>query len=559
MIEGWFIRLLIIIEDTDWVNFPSDIGFQWSAFIHYLSSSSSNPLHVDWWLFIFNLFSLKYISSDLVLYAALPILLIHFGMSYSHKTSEKLLVESLKLSYAFVFLAFMLFVFQMAVVYFSSNIQYLSFLKDLYILDLFIVLSKFFMFVIWLSLHKFMRASVLLFKKQGVAEFPILSYLIFCFSIIIISSGNLAFLFISLEGFSLILYIMASIGRSYGGITAAVKYYIFGTAGSVLVLWGAVHLYEVSSSLSFKVFSFLSNSLDELPLYHPLIDKVEWASTSILIGLLIKLGVAPTHQWVPDVYAGVNIFVTSFYSIFIKFVLYMLFLYVSFQFVSNFEIEFAAALSLLIGCFGTLRQVEIKRFLAYGSITHIGFLLIGDYVASIIYLASYVLASLAFFSVLLSLRVNGSEFTYISDLRLIASSKSQWDRLIIVLSLASMAGLPPFAGFYGKMFIWVSLIEDIYCFNDIHSYVLLIVTLITSLIIIFYYIRLIVILYIGNENSSDLVLLHQITESELGLWNYSNILNIRVLQYMLIFLLVFWTAVIPLGLSLSISSSEHIV
>jgi NADH-quinone oxidoreductase subunit N len=163
--------------------------------------------------------------------------------------------------------------------------------------------------------------------------------------------------------------------------------------------------------------------------------------------------VAPTHQWVPDVYAGVNMFVTSFYSIFIKFVLYMLFLYVSFQFVSNFEIEFAAALSLLIGCFGTLRQVEIKRFLAYGSITHIGFLLIGDHTASIIYLASYVLASLAFFSVLLSLRVNGSEFTYISDLRLIASSKSQWDRVIIVLSLASMAGLPPFAGFYGKMFI----------------------------------------------------------------------------------------------------------
>src|SRR3954464_1467714 len=108
-------------------------------------------------------------------------------------------------------------------------------------------------------------------------------------------------------------------------------------------------------------------------------------------------------------------FVTAFYSIFVKFVLYVLFLRYSFLFVSSYELEYASALSLIVGCFGTLRQVEIKRFLAYSSITHTGFLLIGDFTASIVYLASYVLASLAIFSILLVLNINKSEFVYLSD------------------------------------------------------------------------------------------------------------------------------------------------
>jgi NADH-quinone oxidoreductase subunit N len=131
----------------------------------------------------------------------------------------------------------------------------------------------------------------------------------------------------------------------------------------------------------------------------------------------------------------------------------MLFLRLTYQFSASAELEYTAALSLLVGCFGTLRQVEIKRFLAYGSITHMGFLLTGDLPASMVYLAAYVLASFVFFSVLLNLRINGQEFLYLSDLRYVGASASQWDRLLLVLALASMAGLPPFAGFYGKMLI----------------------------------------------------------------------------------------------------------
>ena len=143
----------------------------------------------------------------------------------------------------------------------------------------------------------------------------------------------------------------------------------------------------------------------------------------ILIGFLLKLGAAPLHQWVPDVYSGVPLFVTSFFAIFVKFILYVLFIRFAYHMISGQELEYAAIISLIVGCFGTLRQVEIKRFLAYGSITHMGFLLTGDLISSLVYLASYVVASFVFFSVLMHLRVNGREFIYISDLRYIASAR----------------------------------------------------------------------------------------------------------------------------------------
>jgi NADH-quinone oxidoreductase subunit N len=247
---------------------------------------------------------------------------------------------------------------------------------------------------------------------------------VLCFSFTLISAGDLALLLISLEGFSLTLYIMATINRLQGGIVGAVKYFTFGTGGSILIFWGCVHLYEITASLSTSsVFYVLDNFSEYFLLNTGIGLKLEWSVSIILIGFLIKLGAAPVHQWVPDVYAGVPLLVTSFFAIFIKFVLYLIFMKFAVHFNSGHELEYAALCSLIVGCFGTLRQVEIKRFLAYGSITHMGFLLTGDLVASIIYLLSYLIATFIFFSVLLLLRINGQELIYISDLRFITSSR----------------------------------------------------------------------------------------------------------------------------------------
>lgn len=368
-----------------------------------------------------------------------------------------------------------------------------------------------------------------------------------------ITSDDLALTLISLEGFSLVLYIMASVGRLHGGIIAAVKYFTFGTLGSIFILWGVIQYYAIASSLSIKVISFIWSSVNEISA--EVLTSLEWASALILIGLHVKLGTAPTHQWVSDVYSGAPLFVTSFYAVFVKLVLYVLFLRLSFDLSSSFEVEYMAACSLVVGCFGTLRQVEIKRFLAYGSITHMGFLLAGDYVSSAIYLASYILASLVFFSVLLSLRVRGAELTYLSDLRQVSSLGSQQDRLIIVIALSSMAGLPPFAGFYGKMLIWTSLIEDIYLFNDFGSIALLVLNLVVSLAIIFYYMRLIVIVLLGEESDNIVTLSFGSDAAHTSEISAS----LRVIQYFSSLLLVLWTFIMPSALSVSLAFAESLL
>jgi NADH-quinone oxidoreductase subunit N len=130
-----------------------------------------------------------------------------------------------------------------------------------------------------------------------------------------------------------------------------------------------------------------------------------------------------------------------------------LFLGFAVSFVSAKEVEFAALASLIVGCFGTLRQLDIKRFLAYGSIAHTGYLLMGDITATYTYLATYILTSFLFFSVLLNTRLNGREIIHLSDLRFVGQSGNLLDRSILVMVLASMAGLPPFGGFYGKMLV----------------------------------------------------------------------------------------------------------
>jgi len=152
------------------------------------------------------------------------------------------------------------------------------------------------------------------------------------------------------------------------------------------------------------------------------------------------------------VYAGSHMYITAFFSIFVKFLLFIVFLNLAVNFNCDALLQLFAAASLLIGCVLSIRQVEIKRLLAYSSIVHIGFMLIGDFTASIIYLLTYTASALLLFSVLLNSEVAGKELIYLNDLRFVRKT-SYSQTLYLVIALASSAGLPPFAGFYGKFLI----------------------------------------------------------------------------------------------------------
>lgn len=167
---------------------------------------------------------------------------------------------------------------------------------------------------------------------------------------------------------------------------------------------------------------------------------------------MLKLGAAPTHQWVSDVYAGSHLYVTAFFSTFVKFVLFVVFARAAVYFNSDSLVKLFIFASLIVGCVMSVRQAELKRLLAYSSIVHVAFLLMGDSTSSTIYLLTYVCSSLLLFSVLLTVEAAGREVIYLSDLRLIRGT-SYFQVFCFAIALASSAGLPPFAGFYGKFLV----------------------------------------------------------------------------------------------------------
>lgn len=446
-------------------------------------------------------------SLDFLFYAFLISLLGIFARCYATLSAFNLLSKFSESSRYFVEFIFVMLCFQLY--YWSLNPEVLSIsgvslFNETYRISFFTQSMKLIATALWLALFRYTYSlgfSLSIFKHQGIAEFPILSLLVLNFSFTLISSDNLGLLLISLEGLSLILYVLATIGRLNGGITAAVKYFAFGTAGSILIFWGLAHVYGLLGTLSLTTLFFVSEASEEFFVTHVgWVGNFEWIATLLVLGFLVKLGAAPTHQWISDVYAGVPLLITAIYAILIKFVLYVIFIRFSYFLLNGQELEYVAVLSLIVGVWGTLKQTEIKRFLAYGSIVHVGFLLSGDLISSFVYLTSYLISSLLFFSVLLQARFFNKELVYLSDLRFLSQSSLSF-KFFVVVALASMAGLPPFAGFYGKMMIWSSLVEDIYLFNDFASFAILLINIILSLIIIFYYMKLIILIFLGSESN----------------------------------------------------------
>jgi len=284
--------------------------------------------------------------------------------------------------------------------------------------DIYTQTVKLVLIMIILCLYLYLPSMILSRQLVNLGELPLLLHISICLALTIISVTNFALLLLALEGFSLILYILTTMDRTLGGIIAAVKYFSFGTLGSVFLFWGAVHFYALVPSLSYNIMYFLldySNTYNSIPLG----GSLSFASNLMLLGLLVKLGAAPLHQWVPDVYAGSHMLITAYFATAVKFLIFMIFCRLAYHCNIGSTVEIFASLSLIIGSILTLRQLEIKRFLAYSSITHVGFLLIGDLSASFIYILTYICSSLLFFSILLSARQCGHELVYISDLRFV--------------------------------------------------------------------------------------------------------------------------------------------
>ena len=323
-------------------------------------------------------------------------------------------------------------------------------------------------------------------KNENLYRYEYILFILFAIlgSFVLISSDNFLTAFIGLELQSLSLYLMAAFNtKNLKSNEAGIKYFSLGALSSGFLLFGISMIY-------YDTGSFYMQNLNNFTTIS------EIGLSLVLISLFFKVSAAPFHIWTPDVYEGSPTISTLFFASLPKFAsLIFLFrvyqeLYISGIQSLNYIFQIVCAISLLVGVYGAITQKVIKRLLAFSSINHIGFMLLGimsyQFMSEgtlFFYLIIYLITTFGIFAVLLNLRTVEGEFTKISQLnglRFISNSKS----ISMLVFFFSLAGIPPFAGFFAKFFILSASITDGFFFLSI-------VAVLSSVIAAFYYLTII--------------------------------------------------------------------
>ena len=374
-----------------------------------------------------------------------------------------------------------------------ANSTFINSLLTKYI-KLFILILAF--LVVYISSNYLKRNQIYFFEYPVLFLFSILGMLV------MISANDLIVLYISIELQSLSLYVLVALRRgSSKGSEAALKYFILGSIASAVILYGCSMVYSVVGTTNYEIIKqFSDQSFDNLILSLGLV--------LIISGVAFKLSAAPFHMWTPDVYEGSPTSVTTVLITLPKLaaliVLVNLLLY-PFQ---NQTITWVpiiiiiSILSMAIGSISALKQDNLKRLFAFSTIANIGYVMIGlgsvndeAIKASFLYMFIYTLATLGIFSFIMILRREDRQLVTVSDISGISKSKPLL-ALSVAILLLSLAGIPPFGGFFGKLFIFTAAIEA-------GNLYLAIAGVIFSVISAYYYLKIIKTMYL-DESGEEL-------------------------------------------------------
>ena len=311
-----------------------------------------------------------------------------------------------------------------------------------------------------------------------------------------ISSNDLIVFYMGLELQSLALYVLASFNmKNLLSTEAGVKYFVLSALSSGLLLYGCSLIYGFTGSTNFNLIADNLNSDNYI---------LTFGIVFILVGLAFKISAVPFHMWAPDVYQGSPTSVTSFFAILPKIAaltVFIRFLYVPFiNIIDQWQmiIIFLSIASMLFGAIAAIGQNNLKRLIAYSSISHMGYALAGLTLgtqeginSSIIYITIYIFMNLAFFSCLFMLKKNDIYYENIEDLSGLSKNHPLLSFCLLII-LFSLAGIPPLAGFFAKFYIFMAVIEK-------SMYYLAIIGLLSTVIAAFYYLRIIKIIYFDPE------------------------------------------------------------
>jgi NADH-quinone oxidoreductase subunit N len=314
---------------------------------------------------------------------------------------------------------------------------------------------------------------------------------------VMISANHLLTLYLGLELLSLSLYALVALQRDSAVATeAAMKYFVLGSLASGMLLYGMSMLYGATGTLGIPQLAeiILAGGAKEIVLVFALVF--------IVAGLGFKLGAVPFHMWVPDVYHGAPTAVTLFIGTAPKLAAFAFIMRLLVQGLGAEQLveEWSqmlvvmAVLTLAIGNVTAIAQTNLKRMLAYSTIGHMGYVLLGilsgdlvGYGASMFYMVVYVLMNLGAFGMILLLSRVGFEAENLDDFKGL-NQRSPWYAFLMLLLMFSMAGVPPTVGFFAKLAVLQAVISAGYLW-------LAVVAVLFSLIGAFYYLRLVKLMY----------------------------------------------------------------
>jgi NADH-quinone oxidoreductase subunit N len=315
---------------------------------------------------------------------------------------------------------------------------------------------------------------------------------------LMVSSSNMLLLYLGLELLSLCLYAMVAFNRDNGDASeAAMKYFVLGAIASGMLLYGMSILYGLSGSLDIAVIAktTIAGGASNIGLVFALVF--------IIVALSFKLGAVPFHMWLPDVYQGSPTTVTSYISTAPKIAGFAMIMRLLVEGMGGLHgdwqmmLVILAVLSMALGNIIAIAQTNIKRMLAYSTISHVGFILLGilagnavGYAAAMFYTLAYAMMTLGGFGIVIYMSRAGFEGDQLDDFKGL-NQRSPWFAFMMLILMFSMAGVPPTVGFWAKLAVLGAVV-------DINMVWLAVVAVAFSIIGLFYYLRIVKLMYFDD-------------------------------------------------------------
>jgi len=384
----------------------------------------------------------------------------------------------------------------------QTDVRVLAF-NDLFVQDPMSDVLKMFIIIISFGVFVYSR-EYLLARNIFKGEFYVLGLFSIAGMMLMVSANNLLMLYLGLELLSLCLYALVAFNRDNGNASeAAMKYFVLGAIASGMLLYGMSILYGLSGSLMLPEIAQAVSSAEG-----PQNIGMIFALVFIVVALAFKLGAVPFHMWMPDVYHGSPTAVTALIATAPKLAGFAMIMRLMVEGLGALQADWQqmiivlAVLSLAVGNVFAIAQTNLKRMLAYSTISHVGFILLGilagtaeGYSSAMFYTITYTMMSLGGFGIIMLMARKGFEADNIDDLKGL-NQRSPWYAFIMMILMLSMAGVPPTVGFWAKLAVLNAVI-------DVDLVWMAIIAVFFSIIGIFYYLRVIKVMYFDDAEETQ--------------------------------------------------------